>query len=383
MPVVRVYTTANCPYCRMVKAFLEKHTIPYEGVDVGENKEAAREMVKISGQFGVPVTIVDGEVIIGFDARRLNELFGKAEAGGVYDVMIIGAGPAGLTAAVYCTRKNLRTVVISSNIGGQALESWSIQNYMGFRIVTGEDLMKKFEEQVRELHIHVELDQGTHISQDGNVFTLKTVSDQTFQARSVIITSGRSPRWLGIERERELTGRGISVCATCDGPLFKDKDIAIVGGGNSALTTALELSGLARNVHLIVRGTIRADEIYIDQAKKRGNIIVHLNSEVTRLHGDQILTGITLRDRTTNQEEMLTLEGLFLEIGQVCNTQFLDGFLAINKNQEIIIDCNCHTSRDGVFAAGDVTSVKGKQIIIAAGEGAKAALEAHEYLMRV
>jgi alkyl hydroperoxide reductase subunit F len=339
-------------------------------------------MVRISGQYSVPVTVAEDQIIVGFDAARLTSLFGKAQAGEEYDVLIAGAGPSGLTAAVYTARKLLKTIVVSENIGGQALESFAIENYMGYRMVTGEDLMKKFEEQVKQLHIHVELDRLSSIVKEGDLFLVKTVSGQMFRAHTLIIATGRSPRWLGLPEEKRFLGHGLSVCATCDGPLYREKDVAVVGGGNSALTTAIEMAGIARTVHLIVRSRIRADEIYQDLLEKKSNITVHLGYEVTALSGNGFLTGVALKNRESGNEESIQVHGIFLEIGQHPNVDFLEGFLQTMDNCEIPIDCNCHTSVEGVFAAGDVTGIKGKQIIIAAGEGAKAALEAHEYLLR-
>ena len=146
MAGVKVYTAESCPYCRMVIAYLEKHGVEYEAIDAGRDREAAREMIEVSGQRGVPVTVTDGEVIVGFDARRLRELFGRPATDAVYDAVIVGAGPAGLTAAVYAARKLMRVIMIAEKIGGQATWSWSIENYMGFRMITGEDLIRKFEE---------------------------------------------------------------------------------------------------------------------------------------------------------------------------------------------------------------------------------------------
>ena len=177
MSKVTVYSTQHCQYCRMAKAFLDKHGVPYESIDVGSDNKAAEKMIALSGQRGVPVIVVDDEVIVGFDSQRLNELFGSASPEDVNDVVIIGAGPAGLTAGVYCARKMLKTVIISENIGGQALESWAIENYMGYRMVTGEELMKKFEEQVRTLNIRLELDRVTGINREDNLFIVKTISD--------------------------------------------------------------------------------------------------------------------------------------------------------------------------------------------------------------
>jgi len=382
MTTVTVYSTKTCPYCRMAKALLERLGVAYTSVDVGEDAGAARKMIKLSGQRGVPVITVDDEVIVGFDARRLNELFGTSSAGDLFDVLIIGAGPAGLTAGVYCARKLLKTMIVSENIGGQALESWSIENYMGYRMVTGEDLMKKFEEQVRTLDIRLELDRCSGISAEDGVFVVKTVSDATIRAKSLILTQGKKPRKLGVANEEQFLGRGLSICSTCDGPLYKGKKIAVVGGGNSALQTAVEMSAIAESVTLIVRHTIRADPVYVQMLETKPNIVVLTNTGITALQGDRVLSGITVKN-DNGEEQTMAVDGVFIEIGWLPNTEILDGFVELNEKKEVVIDLDCHTTREGVFAAGDVTSVKSKQIIIAAGDGAKAALEAHEYVMKM
>jgi alkyl hydroperoxide reductase subunit F len=380
MSTVTVYSTQYCQYCRMAKAFLDKHGVPYESIDVGADSKAAEKMIELSGQRGVPVIVVDNEVIVGFDSQRLNELFGEANPEDVNDVVIVGAGPAGLTAGVYCARKMLKTVIISENVGGQALESWAIENYMGYRVVTGEELMKKFEEQVRTLNIRLELDRVTGIRKEDNLFIVKTISDVEVKAKVLILTQGNRPRKLGIANEEQYLGRGLSVCSTCDGPLYKGKKVAVVGGGNSALQTAVEMSGLATSVDLIVRSTIRADTVYVEKLRTKPNITVHLNSQITGIEGDKFLTAVMIKD-DTGKEQKLALEGVFIEIGWLPNTDMVAELVALNGKKEIIVDCNGKTSVPGIFAAGDVTSVKNKQIIIAAGDGAKAALETFEYLM--
>ncbi|HNY89658.1 MAG TPA: FAD-dependent oxidoreductase [Methanoregulaceae archaeon] len=382
MPKVTVYSTQNCPYCRMVKAFLERQGVDYLPVDVGTDKEQAKKMIELSGQYGVPVVTVDDEVIVGYDAQRLNELFGEEKGGVVFDVLIIGAGPAGLTAGVYCARKLLKTLIVSENIGGQASESWAIENYMGYRMITGDDLMRKFEEQVRSLDLHLEIDKVLILDRSGNEFIVNTATGAAYRARAVILTQGKQPRKLGVEGEERYLGRGLSVCSTCDGPLFRDKVVAVVGGGNSALQTAIEMSGIAREVHLIVRSTIKADEVYVRAFEKKSNIITHMNSVVSRLQGNSMLSGITLKDRASGKETDLLVNGLFAEIGWIPNTAFLEGIVDMNPDMEVVIDINCHTSVPGIFAAGDITNIRTKQIITAAGEGAKAALSAYEYLMK-
>jgi NADH-dependent peroxiredoxin subunit F len=383
MGIVRVYFTDNCPYCKMVKAFLDKKEVAYQAINVGQDKVAAAEMVKISGQYGVPVLTVDDQVVIGFDTPRLEELFGTEKKVEVVDVLIIGAGPAGLTAGVYCARKLLSTVLISENIGGQAMESWAIENYMGYRVISGDDLMKKFEEQVREQSLRLDLDRVEGLRQDGDHFLATTATGGTIQARAVIVASGMHPRPLGVEGEDRYLGRGLSVCTTCDGPLFKDKKIAIVGGGNSAVQTAIEMSRIASSVSLIVRSELKAEPAYIKKLETMPNITVHLHHEITKLHGDLFLDKVTIKDIATGKETEILLDGVFAEIGWLPNTGFLGDLLALTDDGKIVVDENCHTSLPGVYAAGDVTSIKGNQIIIAAGEGAKAALEAYRHLTRI
>jgi alkyl hydroperoxide reductase subunit F len=381
MTKVTVYSTQNCPYCRMAKAFLEKHGVPYESIDVGADTEAAKKMIDLSGQRGVPVIMVDDEVVVGFDSDRLNELFGEPPTGDSYDVVIVGAGPAGLTAGVYCARKMLNTIIISENIGGQALESWAIENYMGYRMITGEDLMKKFEEQVRTLNIRLELDKVIAIAKDNGLFTISTISGNTLKAKAVILTQGNRPKKLGGANEEQYLGRGLSICSTCDGPLYKGKVVAVVGGGNSALQTAVEMSDIALSVSLIVRSTIRADPVYIEKLKERKNITVYSGTHVSSLHGEKFLSGITIRDEQ-GKEQTIGLDGVFIEIGWLPNTDMVENLVQLNEKKEIVVDINGHTSIPGIYAAGDVTSVKSKQIIIASGDGAKAALEAFEYILK-
>jgi alkyl hydroperoxide reductase subunit F len=366
----------------MTKAFLEKHGVKYVDIDVGSDKEAAKKMVDISGQFGVPVTVWGDEVVVGFDSEKLHELVGKEPGGGDFDVVIIGAGPAGLTAAMYCARKSLSIAIVSEDIGGQALWSWSIENYMGYRMVTGEDLMKKFEEQVKELPINLHLDRAASVKKDDLVFILETVTGKSYRAKSLIIASGKRPRTLGIKDEDAYVGHGVSVCSTCDGPLYKGKKVAVVGGGNSAFQAAIEMSGIAQWVYLIVRRAVKADAAYQKKVENIKNITTITNTEVISYHGKPFLNAITIKDQETAHETKIDIDGLFLEIGLYPNTEFLGDLVQKNELQEIIVDHNCHTSVEGIFAAGDVTHINGKQIIIAAGEGAKAALEAHQYVMK-
>jgi alkyl hydroperoxide reductase subunit F len=380
MPNVVVYYTDACPYCKMVKAFLDRRGVEYRAINVGRDHQAAREMIDRSGQYGVPVTTVDGEVIIGFDAKRLAALFGEDRAEDACDVLILGAGPAGLTAGVYCGRKGLRTQLVASTIGGQALETWAIENYMGYRVIKGEELMQKFEEQVRTQDVHLEIDTVTTVERDGERFRASTAGGRTFTSTALIVATGKHPRKLGVADEQKYLGRGLSVCATCDGPLFRDKRVAVVGGGNTAVQMAIELAGLATRVDLVVRSELKADEANLARLAKKANVNTLKGYEVAALHGDGFLSGMTVRERATGKETRLELDGVFAEIGWLPNTEFLKGLLELNDQGKIVVDENCHTSVPGAYAAGDVTSIHSDQIIIAAGEGAKAALEAYAWV---
>ncbi|KAF5055518.1 Ferredoxin--NADP reductase [anaerobic digester metagenome] len=381
MPNVVVYYTENCPYCRMVKAFLDQRKVPYRAVNVGTDRQAAREMIERSQQYGVPVTTVDDEVIVGYDAQRLGEIFGEEQSDTSLDVLIVGAGPAGLTAGVYCSRKGLKTLLVTTTIGGQALESWAIENYMGFRMIKGDELMHRFEEQVRSQNIRLELDRVTGVTREDGRFRVTTEGGKAFKATSLIVATGKHPKSLGIADEHRFLGRGLSVCATCDGPLFRDKRVAVIGGGNSAVQTANELAGLAAHVDVVVRSDFKADQADVNRLEEKANVTIHRGWEVIALHGDAFLSGFTIRERRTSQEVRLDEDGVFLDIGWLPNTDFLAGFVELNERNEVVVDENCHTSIDGFYAAGDVTSIHSDQIIIAAGEGAKAALEAYAWVV--
>ncbi|NLX48888.1 MAG: FAD-dependent oxidoreductase [Methanospirillum sp.] len=376
MTNVVVYYTDSCPYCKMVKAFLDRRKVEYRSINVGRDRQAASEMVALSNQYGVPVTTVDDRVIVGYDVQQLGELFGEEKTEGTYDVLVIGAGPAGLTAGVYCARKGLRTMLLATTIGGQALESWAIENYMGYRLIRGDELMQKFEEQIRTQDVRLELDQVTSVAQEGERFRVETGTGRIFDATALVVASGRHPRRLGVPGEEKYLGRGLSLCATCDGPLFRDKRVAVIGGGNTGVETAREMAGIAAHVVLVVRSELKADRANVVRLEAMKNVSIMTGHEVAALRGDGFLDGITLRERASGRETTLDVDGVFTEIGWEPNTDFLGGLLELNGRGEIVVDENCHTSVPGVYAAGDVTSIHSDQIIIAAGEGAKAALEA-------
>jgi len=298
----------------------------------------------------------------------------------LYDVIIIGAGPAGITASVYAARKRMDFLVVTKNVGGQAAISADIENYTGYKFITGPELVQKFMEHLEQFNVQVkEGEPVTLAKKRKDIVEVQTEQDR-YEARTVIVASGRRWRELGAEGEQEFKHRGVTYCATCDAPLFADVDVAVVGGGNSGLDAVLQAIRIARKVYLIeVKPELSADPIMVEQAKKSDRVTIYMNTKVTKIYGDAFVRGI--RISRSGKEEDLPVSGVLVEIGSVPVSDFVQG---VEKNDagEIIVNCRCETSVPGMFAAGDVTDVFGKQIIVACGEGVKATLAAFEYLTR-
>jgi len=299
-----------------------------------------------------------------------------------YDLIIIGAGPAGMTAAVYAARKKLDTLVISKNVGGQTLLAPGVETYMGYQYITGAELMRKFEEQVRQFPIALLIgDEVTKLSREDNLFTALTATGKKFTGKSVIIASGRRARSLNVPREKELIGRGVSYCATCDAPLFSGMDVAVIGSGNPALTAVNELTTYARKIYTVVRTSVKADAVLREKAEKSGKVEFLSGYAVKEIQGKDNVERIVIKQTEGDKEVVLDVRGVFIEIGATPNVAFAKDVVPLNESNEIVVDCDCKTTVAGLFAAGDVTNVPEKQIIVAAGEGAKAALSAYHYLL--
>ena len=306
-----------------------------------------------------------------------------------YDVIIIGAGAAGLTAGMYTSRKRLKTLIISIDIGGQTNLTSNIENYPGINPLQGSELMQKFREQAQSFGCELIMGNVKRISkqekniQEKKIFVTELFSGEEYFSRSIILAFGKVPRKLGIPGEERFLGRGVSTCVTCDGPFYTDKTTAIIGGGNSAIEGAIELGRICKNVYLIHRRKeFRADEVSLEKLRSLKNIKLILEYVPTEIKGDKNVKSITLEnvhDKTTKE---LQIDGLFLEIGYVVDTSMVKDLCEVNEKKEIIVDMHCRTSTQGLFACGDVTQLPYKQTIIAAGEGAKAALSAYEYLTK-
>lgn len=302
----------------------------------------------------------------------------------MYDLIIIGGGPAGMTAAVYAARKKLNTLLISKDIGGQPLTTSAVENYMGYQFIEGPELMAKFEEQVRQFPIEISSGRGVRkVSPVDGSFDVESDTGDHYRARAVIVATGKRPRELNVPGEERLRGRGVSYCAICDGPLFAGKRVAVVGGGNSALEAANDLVRIAEHVFLISLTPLTGDPILVDRLKGAPNITFFLEHEVLEIAGQNVVEALTIRDLKTGMHRRLEVAGVFVEIGLVPNSDLLRGVAKLNEEGEVVVNCLNETGIPGLYAAGDVTNVPEKQIVVAAGEGAKAALQAHRYLQRL
>lgn len=302
----------------------------------------------------------------------------------MYEMIIVGAGPAGLSAAVYAARKRLRTLLVSVDIGGQANRATGVENYMGYQFIEGTELVSKFHSQVSQYPIEQKIGyKVTQVKQVDGAFDIFCEDGDKQRASVIVFTAGKSARELNAPGEKEFAGRGVTYCAVCDGPIFAGQRVAVIGGGNSALTSALDLVRIAKHVDLISLTPLTADPILIERFKEAPNTSVLTEYSVERIEGHQFVEGVMLKSLKTGEIRRLDVTGVFVEIGLAPNSKPVKDLVELNELGEIVITCNCETSQPGLYAAGDVTNVPEKQIVIAAGEGAKAALQAHRYMQRM
>jgi alkyl hydroperoxide reductase subunit F len=296
----------------------------------------------------------------------------------MYDLIIIGAGPAGITAAVYAARKKLSLLVITKDIGGQAAWSSDIENYTGYQFITGPDLAAKFEDHMRAFSLALKEGEAvTKLAKHNDQILVKT-NKADYEAKAVIIASGKRSKELKVPGEQQFKNRGLTYCATCDGPLFSGKDVAVIGGGNSALDAVLQLIRIARQVYVInATAELGGDTVMREKVMESSVVTVFNNTSVAAILGEKMASAIKIQRGA--KEEVIPVQGIFVEIGLMPNSEFAND---IDKNQfeEIKINYRNETNIPGIFAAGDVTDVPEIQIIIAAGEGAKAALGVFKYL---
>ncbi len=304
-----------------------------------------------------------------------------------YDIIIVGGAGAGLTAGMYAARRALKTLIITKDVGGQALETDTIENYPGYLRISGPKLMEKFKKQAIKSGAEIVLGNVTEIKEENKEFVVKSDSTE-YRSKSIILAFGKTPRSLDVSGENKFVGKGVSYCVVCDIPLFKNKTVAIIGGGNSALDGVLDASRQCKKVYLIHRrDEFRGFEYLVEKVKKKANVELVLSSVIEEIKGGDKVESIIVKDLKTNKTKELAADGVFVEIGAVVKTDFIKDFVKLDDKGQVIINNNCETyyhDRDeirlGVFAAGDVTYTPFKQIVVSAGEGCKAALQVYNYI---
>jgi len=308
----------------------------------------------------------------------------------LYDLIIIGGGPAGITAGIYAARQKLNSLLITKSFGGQMLKkAVMIENYPGFEEISGMELIQKFEKQLRRASVRsdghkidIERDEVTKVEKIEEHFLVITKNKNRFESKAIIVASGADPRPLKVLGEKEFLGKGLSYCSLCDGPLFLDKTVAVIGGGNSAFESAIFLSKIAKKIYILEASEkVRADAENQERVKKTGKVEIITNTQVQKIQGKQFVNSLIYEDRKTKREIKLPVEGIFVEIGSQPATSFVKDLVDFNERDEIAVEFEtCQTKTPGLFAAGDCNIGKFKQIVTAAGEGAKAALAAYGYL---
>ena len=308
----------------------------------------------------------------------------------MYDLIIIGGGPAGITAGIYGARQNLKTLLITKEFGGQVVrKTVPVENYPGFSEISGADLLQRFKVHLEKFKVDTKKEIVVRVRKTNENFKILTENKKEYQSKAVIVASGVDPRPLKVPGEREFIGKGVSYCTTCDGPLFKRKSVAVIGGGNAGFEAALFLAGFAKKIYILEYGSaVKAFEANQEKAKKTGKIEVITNALLKEIRGDKFVNLVVYQDLKLKEKKVIDVEGVFVEIGSRPATSFIKDLVKfdhlINKLDEIEINLRtCETTMPGLFAAGDASDVEYKQIVIAAGEGAKAALSAYRYLKKL
>ena len=344
---------------------------------------------------GVPCVYLNGEIFVNGKSdiakliTKLEELYPHIKPKSTeklpkQDVVVIGGGPAGISAAIYTARKGLSTTLIAETIGGQVKETMGIENLISVTSTTGSKLTNDMQTHLKDYDVSVKEHLRVTDIKNSTLKTITLSSGEIIESKTIIIATGAKWKELGVPGEKENLGNGVAYCPHCDGPFFKGKDVAVIGGGNSGVEAALDLSGIVNKVTVLeFMPDFRADKILIDQVKKKNNIVLVSNAETQRITSNAgKVSGIEYKDRSSNNIHEVGLEGVFIQIGLIPNSQFLKDVVKLNKHGEIIINEHGETSEEGIFACGDATTVPYKQIIISMGEGAKAALSASDYLMK-
>ncbi|KAF0805671.1 alkyl hydroperoxide reductase subunit F [Alcanivorax xiamenensis] len=347
----------------------------------------------------VPSVFLNGEEF-GQGRMGLEEILAKLDTGAAerdaeklnakeaFDVLVVGGGPAGAASAIYAARKGIRTGVAAERFGGQVLDTMAIENFISVKETEGPKLATALEQHVREYDVDImnlqRAEQLIPADSEGGLHEIRFASGASLKTKTLILATGARWREVNVPGEKEYRGRGVAYCPHCDGPLFKGKSVAVIGGGNSGVEAAIDLAGIVEHVTLLEFDTkLRADAVLQKKLHSLANVTVHVNAQTTEITGDGAkVNGLLYKDRDSGEEHRVELAGVFVQIGLVPNTDWLKGTVELSRHGEIITDARGETSIPGIYAAGDVTTVPYKQIVIAMGEGAKAALSAFDHLIR-
>ena len=343
----------------------------------------------------VPTVYLNGEE---FDQGRLElgQILAKVDTGAAardakklseksaFDVLVVGGGPAGAAAAIYAARKGIRTGVVAERFGGQVMDTMAIENFISVKYTEGPKLVASLEEHVKEYEVDVmNLQRVAAVVPGENLHEVKMENGASLRAKTVIVATGARWREMNVPGEKEFRGKGVAYCPHCDGPLFKGKRVAVIGGGNSGVEAAIDLAGVVAHVTLLeFADDLRADAVLQKKLYSLPNVTVIKSAQTTEVTGTDKVNGLLYKDRASGESKRIDLEGIFVQIGLLPNTDFLKGTVELSRFGEVIVDAKGHTSVPGIFAAGDCTTVPYKQIIIAMGEGAKASLSAFDHLIR-
>ncbi len=356
--------------------------------EVTQREIMAVPTIYLNGQvFGTGRMAIE-EIVTRLDTGAAARDAAKLSASQPYDVLIVGGGPAGAAAAVYAARKGIRTGVVAERFGGQTLDTLAIENYVSVLVTDGPKFASALEAHVKTYDVDVmnlqRAEQLIPASTPGGMVEVKLANGGSLKSRTVILSTGARWREVNVPGEQQYRNHGVAYCPHCDGPLFKGKRVAVIGGGNSGVEAAIDLANVVGHVTLIeFADQLRADAVLVNKLKSLSNVVIHTNAQTTEITGDgKRVDGMVYTDRKSGESHRIELEGVFVQIGLVPNTEWLKGTLELTRHGEIIVDAKGQTSLAGVFAAGDVTTVPFKQIIIATGDGAKAALGAFDHLMR-
>lgn len=388
---IEVYSKDWCPYCKKAKAFLKSKGLGFKEIDINEGNNY-EEMKERTNRKTVPQIIINDQSLGGYDdlislekSGEFNQLLGrevKDLSQKEWELVILGAGPAALNAALYAARKGIDLLLLTKDIGGQVITTNEIDNYLGKAETNGADLIYDFWAHIAKYDVETVIgEEAVEIIDQGQKKIIKTDNEKEYSTDSVIIATGAQKRHLGMKQEYVLTGKGVHYCASCDAFLYKGQPVAVVGGGNSGLEAAIDLAKIDCQVDLIeIQDKLMGDQYLQQRVEENENITVHTSTNVDQIIGEDKLESIIIKDVNDDSKKELDVDGLFIEIGLVANSSFVDDLLETNKQKEIIINERNETGVEGIWAAGDVTNIIDKQIITSAAEGAKAALRVNQYL---